>query len=268
MSVLKFFLSNLLFRRSSNSIKWIPYLGTHAYLFENQKDADKLKKGVYAEMPELRFFQDNFDKNDVFIDIGSNMGLFSILAANHVDKVIAFEPIKLNSALIRLSLAAKNIENVKIYENAVSDVDGESTFIQVAQSSLSMCSPGNDKEAVDFIKNEYGEKTLQLTKVAAVKLDSFSLNKVNLIKIDVEGMELKVVKGAKRTIKRCQPRLIMIEIFARAMALHKQSAEELFSVMSELGYTPFILKDQNLEKFSDQKIPNDNIFFCKNGCKV
>ena len=131
-----------------------------------------------------------------------------------------------------------------------------------------MCSPGNDKEAVDFIKNEYGEKSLQLTKVAAVKLDSFSLNKVDLIKIDVEGMELKVVRGAKRTIKRCQPRLIMIEIFARAMALHKQSAEELFSVMSELDYTPFILKDQNLEKLIDQKIPNDNIFFCKNGCKV
>ena len=54
MRRLKFFLSNLLFRRNSSSIICMPYLGTSAYMFENQKDTDKLKKGLYGALQRLK----------------------------------------------------------------------------------------------------------------------------------------------------------------------------------------------------------------------
>ena len=264
MRRLKFFLSNLLFRRNSSSIICVPYLGTKAYMFENQKDADKLKKGLYAELPELKFFLKQFKQDDVFLDVGSNIGLYAILAAKYVSNVIAFEPIKLNSALINLSLAAHDIQNVTIHENVLSDTDGPKRFIEVAQSSISLCSPDNEQEAVNFIKDVYGEHEFTPLNVNARTLDSFSLPRVDLIKIDVEGMELRVLRGALATIKKCNPRIIMVEIFSRAMNLHNDSAEELFTIFKDLGYYPFFLKNGVLNALKGQRAPNDNVFFVKN----
>ena len=98
---IKKYLSNVLFKRHNNGISLISYLGVNAFGFNNQKDTQKLKYGLYGEINELTFFKKQFSKNDTFLDIGANMGFYTVLAAKFVNQVVAIEPIRKNVALIK-----------------------------------------------------------------------------------------------------------------------------------------------------------------------
>jgi hypothetical protein len=69
-----------------------------------------------------------------------------------------------------------------------------------------------------------------------VSIDSLNLDKCNFIKIDVEGFELNVLKGAEQTLKRFKPALL-IEINTFALARNNVTNQDVFDYLTELGYS-------------------------------
>ena len=138
------------------------------------------------------------DKNNFFIDVGSNVGYHSLYASSLFKKVIAFEPVPEVFRQFKKSINLNGFNNVFAYNLA--------------------CSSKNGKSYIRFKKGAHGGaalrkyKTSDCTRITTVSLDSFLKkydHKISLIKIDVEGHEFHVVKGMKKIIKKHKPRIIM-----------------------------------------------------------
>jgi len=140
---------------------------------------------------------------DVFIDVGANVGFFSMMAARLVGaqgKVIAFEPNPAAYALLRGTCNSNGYSHiVEIRECALSDVAKVVPFYvpAVGDSGLASLRPLPRLRAVE-------------RSVVARRLDdeAAGLGKLKLIKVDVEGGELDVLRGGRRLLERLRPHVI------------------------------------------------------------
>jgi FkbM family methyltransferase len=145
----------------------------------------------------LRFVKDFW----LCLDIGAHVGIFSRHFAQHFATVLAFEPI----ANLRECLRHNVPQNVEIVAKAVSDHCGSAKMLK--QSTVhSGCS---------FISNDPRIAQPMLTKefvdAEVITIDSLNLDRVGLIKIDIQGADHLAILGATETIKRCRPVLLVEE---------------------------------------------------------
>lgn len=143
-----------------------------------------------------------------FIDVGANKGDHAFLVGQLTGdngKVIAVEPLPDNHHWLKKSLAKNDFDNIELVEAALSDEDGQATFEHGEFS-------GWGKMLAD--DGEAEKETIQVRKAALDSLVSeLDLEQVDAIKIDVEGAETEVVRGARKTIERFRP-MIWLEIHA------------------------------------------------------
>jgi FkbM family methyltransferase len=157
------------------------------------------------------FMTSHFKENGTFVDIGANVGGYSLRAASWDMKVYAFEPNPHNLALLR-----RNIEINRASVNVL-------PFALGARAGKASLSPVG---GVSRIVKEDGVEVEMRT------LDSFELPGADLLKVDVEGYELEVIRGAKKTLEKYHP-VVMIEMHYWAGA---ESEAELFEILKGLGY--------------------------------
>ena len=153
--------------------------------------------GEYSE-GEVEVFRKVLKPGDVAIDVGANIGAFTVPMAKLVSpggNVFAFEASEANLDLLCRNVAQNNLDgNVNICARAASDHMG--TLKVDKQSALHAYS------RKDINEGEFD--------VECITIDSLELTRCKLIKIDVDGHELEVLNGAEQTIKRCRP-VIYIE---------------------------------------------------------
>lgn len=136
------------------------------------------------------------------IDIGANIGNHALYFADHFERVIAFEP---NPRTFRvLELNAELADNVVCVRKGLSD----------AERTAYMATPaGNVGHAHVVETQSAGGLAIELTTLDQAIRDT---EQVRLIKVDVEGHELAVLRGAQATIRRCQP-IVLFEQLAAAL---------------------------------------------------
>lgn len=146
------------------------------------------------------------DRAGAVVDAGANIGVVTASLARHIagrGHVYAFEPAPETCRLAAGTLALNNLDNVTLVEAALSDIDHRAAF---------QTTPGNSAIASAFrhsfdMANEWKEVVVQY-----IKLDTFFSAQENLplslIKIDVEGHELRVIRGAERAIRASAPAVI------------------------------------------------------------
>ncbi len=231
----------------------------------------KLPNGIYMNLPRISRFGtevfitncdvdwgseslliQNLDKTKTFLDIGANIGYYSLLVSPSVKNVFAFEPDPRN--LKELEANCNKLSNIQVRKQAVYSRNGELRFDITGDTATS------------HIINQGGKKSEEIT-VQAITLDEFSKTESNLqvtaIKIDVEGFDFEVLKGAQNLIIRDQP-LILTELDIKAET-------NFFEYLEQLNYLGFALalknKHQN-NRFTFAKLPkpklvkitNQNIF--------
>jgi FkbM family methyltransferase len=129
----------------------------------------------------------------VVVDGGAHIGVLTVLLANlcREGQVHAFEPVPQNEAYLRANLAANGAKNVTVEVAALFDVDGELAL------SFDEAYPGG---------SHVGDGS---ARVRSVRLDTWAaerkLDRLDLIKLDVEGVELAVLDGAAETIRQLRP---------------------------------------------------------------
>ena len=181
------------------------------------------------EWNELQYLRYRLRRNDAFVDVGANLGLWTLVAASAVGtvgRVFSFEP---NPTTFR-RLAA-NVERnghsqvVSIFQQAVSRTNGSVSFKCAAEHNLSA------------ISNEPGaDNTIS---VQTVSLDSvLPESGVSGMKLDTEGHELAALEGAARTIEKSWPWLI-VEFNTTLLVSPVLGDWPVYHFLASLGYKPF-----------------------------
>jgi FkbM family methyltransferase len=189
--------------------------------------------GEYEEK-ELRFIENFLDEGDVFIDVGANIGLFSLVAAEAVGvsgKVYAFEPFQKNYDALMTNLSLNLVNNVTPEKQAISDEEGELIlYLDESENNPGMVS-------------RFGGSHTLTENVIATTLDAYLADKQlspRLIKIDIEGGELMALKGMEKTLKEVRPTLL-VEIIQNATLSAFTGKDLSEEYLKSLGYEKYFL---------------------------
>jgi hypothetical protein len=150
--------------------------------------------GEYCDS-EIAILSRLINKDDVVLDIGSNIGLMTIPFSKMVGKngkIIAYEPQPNIFKVLCGNVAINNLDNVEVFNLCVGD-SNESLYLPNIDYKQQSNFGG-----ISLVKN--GDIT-----VKQIRLDDINFDRLNLIKIDVEGMEINVLKGGKNTLTNKRP---------------------------------------------------------------
>jgi FkbM family methyltransferase len=155
-------------------------------------------------------------------DLGANVGFISMIAAHLVGpegRVIAFEPLPANARQIKYNASLNNFSHVMVREEAMSDKDGEALFQTTGFPTTGKLENGH------FNKEKAGEVMVRVRSLDAVITEA-KLPSPDLIKMDVEGAETLVLRGASQTLMSARP-VLLIELHGTnkpvALALERQN---------------------------------------------
>ncbi|GJL91325.1 FkbM family methyltransferase [Hyphococcus sp.] len=164
--------------------------------------------GRYQELELELVMQAVLREGDQFVDGGANIGLLSLLAAKLVErggKVIAFEPNP--DVLIRIKehVDINGLTQIELHPCGLSDETAELTFRIINGGAETGTMAALADEELNAVT---AEQRVKVRKGDDVLLGSLSPARRTLIKLDVEGFEMRAVKGMLGVIDRCQPVLI------------------------------------------------------------
>jgi len=183
---------------------------------------------------------------DRFLDIGANIGYFSLLATSLGAKVHAFEPEAKNVEYLRRN-ALVNGYDITVSPVALTNVDGSAELFLCGYDS-GHHTMKQDKGIKDYRKTSLMRKCLDLFikdknyEVTTVMLDSLEM-KPDVIKMDCEGSELLALEGMDKTLKENNVKMV-IEFFPLLLRSMGSSPEEFINkLLTRYGFTMFIVPD-------------------------
>lgn len=153
---------------------------------------------------------------DVFLDIGANIGYFSILAnkLNPNCKVVSFEPSLGSLHFLRKNIELNGAESIVVIDKAVSNLNGTLTFNEVSNSKYPWVKfnlNGSNSLAGEFIKSTFNSYDVHVTKIESV-IESLKLSSIDLIKLDTECTEHLILDCSITVIQEKKP-IIICEVY-------------------------------------------------------
>jgi FkbM family methyltransferase len=185
----------------------------------------------YYEKDVILAWESFTQKDFTVLDIGANAGYYSLIASKKVHQVYAFEPSPLMRLQLEQNIALNGNQNISVEPYAASDQSGAATLYLSANDNSGMT-------GMQPAENFSGTTEL----VKAITIDEWHITKgspkIHMIKIDVEGAEMKVLEGMKGLLKRDQPG-IFIEVVPELLRKYGHTTEGLFKFLGDLGYDPY-----------------------------
>jgi FkbM family methyltransferase len=187
---------------------------------------------------EVKLLKSLFAPNHTFIDVGGNIGVFSLIAAKRLTsgKVHTFEPSAYHLEKLRANLLLNKFDNVRVHPVALSN-QSQSSKLYFPPSNASFLT--NTGMASQF---RFDQPPSNTEDIKCVRLDDYrefiNLHCVDLIKIDVEGAEIDVLSGAIETIRTYRPHVVM-EINLDHLRRAGRSTQEVIDYWNALDYKIF-----------------------------
>jgi FkbM family methyltransferase len=186
------------------------------------------------EPNELTWVSQSLATGMTMIDVGANMGVYSMFASKLVGEsglVVAVEPSTRDFQRLASHVTLNGLHNVRCLQVAASD-DSKEAILKIASDRNSGHNTfGNFSYAT---VEGVGEEIVQTRSLDSLVVAQ-GLQRVDLIKIDVEGHELRVLAGAVETLTHFRPR-VLIEIFEEALCHQGASAEAVLTFLEQHGY--------------------------------
>lgn len=160
---------------------------------------------IYGEWSEdeVLVYDDFLKSTDVAIEVGANIGALTIPLSRRCKQVFAFEPQPQSYELLRLNLENNGIINVDIFSFAVGAKDDVVNIQTLKEIDIAHGVIG------DYGGAEVGSGSCMVHQCCFDNMNEFDDIKIDFIKMDCEGMELDVLKGAEKLIRRDRPLLYM-----------------------------------------------------------
>jgi len=200
--------------------------------------------GTY-EPSETKYFKNLIPQLDdgIIIDVGANIGWFTILFAQSSRDVIAIEPRPNNFYYLQKNIETNQLLNVELINSAVSDIEGRGIVFVLPSAGNSGGTHFRSNPSTLFT-NELIQKGYEINHVPIRLIDEIvASRKVALIKIDIEGAEPYALKGALNTLKVSKP-IILCEINPTCLRDNaSMQPEEFLAFMGSINYKGFILNE-------------------------
>jgi FkbM family methyltransferase len=181
------------------------------------------------EFADMAFVAHYLRPDDLFVDVGANAGSYTLLSGSVAGaKVIAFEPIPETSARLRANVALNQLEaRVKVFQNAVGD----------RSQTLRMTIAGDTLNRVILGETTVGATGTDVS-VEVVRLDDILHGEaVVVMKIDVEGFELPVLRGATHVLDTQSLEAIIVELNGSGTQYGFQECEAE-RILAQHGFVP------------------------------
>jgi len=197
-----------------------------------------------TNIPEIEFCKKEIKKGDTVVDIGANIGLFTLFFSKLVGttgRVIAFEPDPENFDVLKKNIELNEITNVTLVQKGVSN---KNESVKLYKSNVS--------GGHSLIKNEWAK---EYTNIQTVTLDDYFRGKeIDMIKIDTEGFELEVIEGGKKLLEDNKNMKIISEF--GGYYYKRNNSKVLYpKILHEMGFKLFGIIDKSTGK---SKIVNKN----------
>ena len=198
------------------------------------KDVDK---GIFSgafEFDNAFIFCYLIEKDNIIIDVGANIGFYTLLAAKKLKNsgiIYSFEPSKVAIQELQKNIELNKFRNVNVYDFALSDSSGKKEFYRC------------EDDAYNSLAANPMHKSVSKDIVDVITLDEFvklnNIKKIDIIKIDAEGLDYSILKGSINSLKSFMPILFCeFNIFY----LDENSRREFHNLLKEIGYEVFITK--------------------------
>jgi len=205
------------------------------------RDVDKHFYWGEFESDIINFIKSLLNDCSVFIDIGANIGIYTLLASTHIKKdgkVFAFEPSDWAHKRLNENLRLNGTKNVEVLKLAVSNFTGSNQFY--------VC----EDDAYNSLISTPMKEVQKVVKIESICLEDFcvdrKIDQIDILKIDVEGADYLVLKGAEEILKSDKSPIIVCEFnrnFSEGMTYNK---DEFSKFMKELSYKIFMINDKKL----------------------
>ncbi|MCC7359394.1 MAG: FkbM family methyltransferase [Anaerolineales bacterium] len=185
------------------------------------------------ETTERGFVRQRLQPGDTFVDVGANRGLYSVVAARRVGpagRVLAFEPSPREINYLKRNLGHNQLANVTVVAAAVGAQAGRADLLVAADGGLN-----------SLARTEHPEQVAQSTQPVDVSaLDDYlaehSVGRVHFMKIDVEGAEAEVLRGAAGLLTGPHPPIILCEFCDATAAGFGSSGHALYQAFESYGF--------------------------------
>ena len=171
------------------------------------------------------------------MDVGANVGFWTLPAALCGADVIAFEPNPYAVARLQRNVDLNPGLQVDVRPTAVGSEIGELELFAFDLEAGSSTATFN-RSALPTISKEFGAATdaMEQVTVSVTTLDAAEFAKVDVLKVDVEGHEEAVLKGAHKTLSELSPRLVVIELLGTTFGHEGNSPERVAALLNDCGY--------------------------------
>ena len=222
-------------------------------LFLNNKDNFLSRDLAFHKVwePEItKLVKEIIKEDQVVIDVGANIGYFTTLFSKLVGKsgkVFSFEPAPNNFEFLKKNVSLNNLQNVTICQMAASDISEKQNLF------LSTWNFGDNR----LFEKPRDERDLERkqVQVETVRLDEIIHEKIDFIKIDVQGFELQVINGAKKLFDNNNDLKMIFEFYPHLLKLNNVNPEDFLYQLIEMDYNIYdIGAGNNLINYSIENI--------------
>ncbi|MFA5932983.1 MAG: FkbM family methyltransferase [Microgenomates group bacterium] len=208
----------------------------------------------FPEYEEMNFIYDYLRRDDVFLDVGANIGAHTLMAASKIKngKIVSFEPSLKALKYLKENIRINHLEAlVTIIDKVVSNKDGYEKFISGKHSEIDRIGQKDDSSQV-------------IKLISSITLDKFltlhRISFVDFIKIDVEGAEFKVMEGLKGYLEKGKIGLILFEVNSNSKS-YGYSVGDIISFLEENNYLLYSLRDSNkISRLTDKDLRSHHTF--------
>lgn len=220
------------------------YNGYRILLYSDSKLRELIATSAYEKAEQL-FLQAFLKPGDVFLDVGANIGIFSLLASKKVGKkgfIHSFEPTPQTFQRLTYNIKLNSFQNIYSHNKALSNKVGDNEFIISLDGFDAWNSFGKPSQGTNFTKLIVETDTL----------DNFikgnCLTKIDLIKIDVEGWEVPVLEGGVEYFTKPNSAALLVEFSDQNLLNAGYTSLTLFNKLIDYGYKIFYydVKNQRL----------------------
>lgn len=225
-------------RQIEGKIKFNWYFDLCLYLYLGNDLSSQLFIAGCIEPNEFYFLSQILSPGMTFIDIGANEGLYTLFAAKLVGsegQVLAFEPSQREFDRLQANLALNQVSNVQPFQLALSNTSGNQQ-LQIAENEHS-----GQNTLGEFAYAGVACAGVEMVPVRPLDevLQEVGVRYVDVMKMDVEGAEFSVLEGARQTLERDRP-LLLLELVEQALHNQGSSVAKVLNFLDSLGYKIFL----------------------------
>ena len=202
------------------------------YVLDNCIISNCIKNKQIWEKHLHSIFKKYVNEHSIVVECGCHIGTHSLLLASLCKTFYGFEPMPNTYDVLNKNIKLNNINNAIIYKKGVSNKEGITQFCWIIEGNPGGAGLNDNPMGIPtWVTRANKHIDVELTTIDLLQLD-----KLDFIKIDVEGYETLVIDGAINTIQRCRP-VIVVEVWKNHNGIFDMNhTKTIFKNILELGY--------------------------------